>query len=396
MQKIKKLMMVSCLFLGVILMSACQKNQSDYEQSMQKADEAISDKKFEKAEGFVELALESKQKDEVAKNYQIQLKNYQEGLKLQKANKSKEANEEFSKVIKVKKGSDKLVEYAKKEIQNTSKATNETSKKIVDKENKKEAKNAMWTKEKERALSEFMVGWGESMGQTYQSYTMDNNVDFYGVQAPKDILDKKMQMAVNEQPVSVAWSEDGNGKADYNLVAVYSDAETQPYLEKHLYFFVFKEEQPYVMITEQNQGNSENYLHFKETASTDLTNGFVSIIKGEKAAIPEKQASHFDAETTSALNTLKGTYYENGGESPIFSIDDEFYHDLVKEKDYPLSSINKNEQGVYNIAWDIEKFEQTYGPRSAGPGPQPFMYKVISDSNGTVLEDLGGKTYTQK
>lgn len=394
MQKIKKLVMVFCLFLGIFLIAACQKTESNYEQAMEKAKQAIIEKKFEQAEGFVELALENKKEDKLAKSYQTQLQSYQEALKLKKDKKEKEAKEKFLSVTKVKDGSNKLVEYAEKEVKLISEPVNKSKNKIPEKKETK--KEALWNENKSKELSSFMSSWGESMGQKYKSYTAQESVDFYGLQLPKDIFDDKVKMAVNEQPVSVSWSDDGNGNAEYNLVEVYSDAESQPYLGKHLYFFTFKDGQPIVLITEQNQGNEKNYLHFKETASADLKNGFMAILEGKEASTPEKQTSHFDGETTTALNAIKGTYFENGEGNAVFSIDDEFYHDLVNNKDYPLSSIGKDEQGVYNIAWDIEQFEQIYGARSAGPGPQPFMYRLVSDTNGVVLEDLTGKTYTQK
>ncbi|WP_242617256.1 DUF4767 domain-containing protein, partial [Enterococcus faecium] len=61
---------------------------------------------------------------------------------------------------------------------------------------------------------------------------------------------------------------------------VYSDAETEPYLKKHVYLFGFQQNQPKVLVTQQNQGNPDNYLYFNETANNELKNGFNQIVYG--------------------------------------------------------------------------------------------------------------------
>ena len=77
-------------------------------------------------------------------------------------------------------------------------------------------------------------------------------------------------MAIGGVPVSAEWSESGTGQADYQITAVYSDAETEPYLKKHVYLFGFQQNQPKVLVTQQNQGNPDNYLYFNETANNEL------------------------------------------------------------------------------------------------------------------------------
>ncbi|MFW7394196.1 MAG: DUF4767 domain-containing protein, partial [Vagococcus fluvialis] len=86
------------------------------------------------------------------------------------------------------------------------------------------------------------------------------------------------QVAINEQPVEMEWSETGTGEKAYQLVAVYSDAETQPYLGKHLYYFVLEQGKPKVLVTQQNQGNEMNYLYFNETENQALRDGFSNIV----------------------------------------------------------------------------------------------------------------------
>ncbi len=125
-----------------------------------------------------------------------------------------------------------------------------------------------------------MATWGQTMGQQYKSYTNQMSVDLYGLKVPQVILNGEWKMAIGGVPVSAEWSESGTGQADYQITAVYSDAETEPYLKKNVYLFGFQQNQPKVLVTQQNQGNPDNYLYFNETANNELKNGFNQIVYG--------------------------------------------------------------------------------------------------------------------
>ncbi|ELA67436.1 hypothetical protein SEO_00252 [Enterococcus faecium EnGen0134] len=105
-------------------------------------------------------------------------------------------------------------------------------------------------------------------------------------------------MAINEAPVTVQWSEDGTGQADFNLVAVYSDVETGEYLGQHVYFFGFQNGQPKVYLTQQNQGNENNYLYFNETQNQQLKQGFIDIVNGQTPQTPVVEESTQQVTTT--------------------------------------------------------------------------------------------------
>jgi len=66
------------------------------------------------------------------------------------------------------------------------------------------------------------------------------------------------------------------------LVAVFSDADTQQYLEKHVYFFTINAGEPKVLVTSQNQGNEHNYLYVKETDNKELRDGFTALVRGNE------------------------------------------------------------------------------------------------------------------
>ena len=132
------------------------------------------------------------------------------------------------------------------------------------------------------------MSWGPTMDQQYKQYDKNNSVDLYGLKLPEAVLSNSWTMAVGESPVSVEWSTDGEGTKDYQLVAVYSDAETQPYLAQHVYFFVLQKGQPKVLVTQQNQGNEKNYLYFNQSQNQELNNGFSQIISNQQVVQPVK------------------------------------------------------------------------------------------------------------
>lgn len=90
-------------------------------------------------------------------------------------------------------------------------------------------------------------------------------------------------MVIGNTPIVLNWSESGEEESGYSLVAVYSDAETQDYLSKHVYFFTINSGVPKVLITSQNQGNPNNYLYFKETENKELRDGFSNIVNSSVA-----------------------------------------------------------------------------------------------------------------
>ncbi|WP_208422662.1 DUF4767 domain-containing protein [Latilactobacillus fragifolii] len=136
----------------------------------------------------------------------------------------------------------------------------------------------LWSKDKMHKLATFMGNWGRSMGQTYAAYYPENNTDFYGKKYPQDF--SKNQIAVANQQVSVAWSEDGNGTADYQVVAIYAEDSSANFGTAHLYLFSIHDDKPMVLITQQNQGMPDNLIHFDETKNATLKNGFSDIVNG--------------------------------------------------------------------------------------------------------------------
>lgn len=191
-------------------------------------------------------------------------------------------------------------------------------------ESAKPATNGRWNTAKAAKLQEFMNSWGQTMGQSYKDYYPKNNVDFYGLDLPDDLIGttKTQPMAVDDQIVTGEWSETGNSSGDYSIVAVYSDAETAPYAGKHVYFFAFYNQQPVVLVSMQNQGMPDKAFHFSKTENQDLKNGFSNIVNGTAAAAPK---------ANSAANTWKSM------EEAI-----EFYEEVYKNPENNLDMIWEN------------------------------------------------------
>lgn len=203
---------------------------------------------------------------------------------------------------------DTTIETKKSKTQSTEQTTTEmkqsveasTSESLTTESSSEEVKNTLWDSEKSTQLATFIPQWGKTLGQEYKSYNPQNNVSLYGTPLPSAVIDGNWKMAINEAPVTVQWSEDGTGHADFNLVAVYSDVETGEYLGQHVYFFGFQNGQPKVYLTQQNQGNENNYLYFNETQNQQLKQGFIDIVNGQTPQNPVVEESTQQVTTDSA------------------------------------------------------------------------------------------------
>jgi len=150
------------------------------------------------------------------------------------------------------------------------------------KEEKKSISNTLWNKEKSNKLYQYVKEWEKTLNQNYKEYTIDNKVNYYGLQLPGDTekIGQARLVLEGDKLVSMKWSPEGNQKDVYNVVAVYSDIENVVGPASHLYYFTIFNGEPIVLVTEQNQGNDKKYLYFKRTANVYLQEGFEKIVKG--------------------------------------------------------------------------------------------------------------------
>ncbi|NKC58470.1 DUF4767 domain-containing protein [Vagococcus fluvialis] len=261
------LLVVTTIFTG------CAQSTKRYDVAMKNGLEQIEKENYEEALSEFDKAIAEKSEDSLAKANRMQTFDLIEAKKMIADQKINEANEALDKVINERLGSPKIAGHAREEKEKL------TGKKAAEEKVKdNETKEAIWTEAKAEELSAFMTSWGSTMDQSYKNYSPENNVNFYGMSLPEATLTGGWQVAINEQPVEMEWSETGTGGKAYQLVAVYSDAETQPNFGKHLYYFVLEQGKPKVLVTQQNQGNEMNYLYFNETENQALRDGFSNIV----------------------------------------------------------------------------------------------------------------------
>ena len=151
------------------------------------------------------------------------------------------------------------------------------------KEDKKSTGISYWNKNKGEKLYQFVKGWEKSLNQNYKEYTLDNKVNYYGLNLPGETekVGKSRLVLEGDKLINMRWSPEGRYKDVYNVVAVYSDIENVSIPIARLYYFVIFNGEPIVLVTQQNQGNDKNYLYFKKTANIYLQEGFEKIVKEE-------------------------------------------------------------------------------------------------------------------
>lgn len=184
-------------------------------------------------------------------------------------------------------------------------------------------RQSLWNQSKNQKLASFMQKWGATMNQQYKSYGPGNNTNFYGIAFPQQF--DQILLKVDNQTVSMKWSNDGTGNADYNVVAIYCDSDTAQSMDEHLYLFTFHHGDPVVLITQQTNGNvtksanngPDDGLHFKETANQDLSNGFKAIANGKTPTVSgQKVNNNTNQSSSSQLDApdnfpadMQGTWY---------------------------------------------------------------------------------------
>ena len=166
----------------------------------------------------------------------------------------------------------------------TSQKTSSISQSISSQSN---SQNSLWDQSKKKQLDAFIRQWGNNTKQHYQSYNPHHNLNYYGCVFPSNL--KHTLLKVNDQIVTMNWSNNGKGKADYNIIGIYSNTETSKPMKAYLYFFAFHKNQPIILVTQQNNGNvsktdssnPKNGLHFNVAKNAELTKGFNAIINNQ-------------------------------------------------------------------------------------------------------------------
>lgn len=260
--------MKKTIFLGSILLLVLTGCQTKKEQHSERASSKMSTSQVEKSSPFkTTTTTTQRQSDREEQKESTSFTEKKTSLSTigdeQKETKQKENKKEKTETTETTETTDQHI---------TSSEINETQ--------------PLWNEQKAAQLAQFMSRWGETMGQTYESFTPEYSASFYGFLVPQEIITaESLQPAVNEQPANFVWSTDGQTPdAQYQIVATYSDVNgysDSPYnglMEQHVYLFVFQNGQPHVLMSMQNQGNEKNYFYLQETQNQALKQGFLTIV----------------------------------------------------------------------------------------------------------------------
>lgn len=161
------------------------------------------------------------------------------------------------------------VKTNKKSVKKNKKKTDTNKKKT-----KKTVQKALWTKKKDKKLEKFIASWSESVSQIYKKYDGKHSLqNLAGTTYPN--VFKQKQFNLNNKNVTLRWSSDGRGKADYNVVAIYNDDFKDK--DWHLtYLFCIHNKKPVVLL---DQGKAVNPLILTKAQDKNLQAGFAKIVK---------------------------------------------------------------------------------------------------------------------
>ncbi|MGX4645615.1 MULTISPECIES: DUF4767 domain-containing protein [Holzapfeliella] len=134
-------------------------------------------------------------------------------------------------------------------------------------------------------MDNYMSDFSTYMGQNYKRYYPkvqdQTKLNFYGFDITTDLDD--FNYYVDNKPATfrlASIKETSYNNSDYNIVGVYSDAETAPFAGAHLYLLTIYNQKPQVLITMQNQGMPGNAMYFKQTENSNLASNFEKIYQG--------------------------------------------------------------------------------------------------------------------
>lgn len=134
--------------------------------------------------------------------------------------------------------------------------------------------NGYWNNEKEAKFESFFADWSRGMDQDYTKYTGGQLKTASGSEFPA-MFDR---FDVNDQPVSIGLSNNGEGNNDYNVVAMYNYNKPGAPGTMHItYFFAFHNGEPVVLVDQSTNGSR---IKATVTENKKLSDGFAQIANG--------------------------------------------------------------------------------------------------------------------
>lgn len=128
--------------------------------------------------------------------------------------------------------------------------------------------NGYWNSDKESKFESFFADWSAGMNQDYTKYTGGQLRTASGSEFPA-MFDR---FDVNDKPVTIGLSKNGEGNNDYNVVAIYNhNSHTAPAAGHITYFFAFHNGEPVVLVDQTTNGDR---IKATVTENKKLSDGF--------------------------------------------------------------------------------------------------------------------------
>lgn len=205
--------------------------------------------------------------------------------------------------------------------------TTKVSKKKSDNKTSDKKADTLWDSSKDNQLESFINQWAPTMKQSYKKYDGEHSLKTStGTIYPDDLS----KVTVEGSNSSIGFSKDGEGKYDYDVVAIYNYNGTVPPLPNHItYFFAFHDGQPIVLVDQSRDGTPD----LSETQNNDVISAFSNIVAGKSASTntnnSSSQANNQASSKKSSemthdpiliglmLREMRGAYDGNGGEAEM-------------------------------------------------------------------------------
>lgn len=138
----------------------------------------------------------------------------------------------------------------------------------------------LWNNSKDDKLESYMTAFAGSRNESLKKYSGKGAMASSTVATyPKDLNKAK----VNGSRDTIGWSKAGNGKYDYNVVAIYDYDNAKAALPSHLtYFFAFHGKKPVVLSTRSQSSKPALSL----ASETSLQSDFSKIAKNQSYKNP--------------------------------------------------------------------------------------------------------------
>lgn len=197
------------------------------------------------------------------------------------------SNSKVSESSKTKSESSKTSTSVKKSSRSKASSTS-----IKQKEAKQET--ALWNKQKDEELQKFISEWQVGMGQSYTKYDGSTSLRVLSGTVYPDIFSGGGVYMDNNR-LSIGWSDNGEGPYDYNVVAIYNYNNSTPPGGHITYLFAFHNGKPVTLVDQ----TMDDKVRVHETQNADVKAAFQRIA-GKQVA-----SSNATDEKTTREPTLK-------------------------------------------------------------------------------------------